>query len=140
MCDNKKSPERTYRIPTRNYVSVTGRVVRPMDLIYTPSGKPMLRLTLASNQRWRGENGEWQEKVSFIPILMFGQNAQKVAERMSRGMPLDVEGRLQSSQWTDKGGNTRYGMDIVTSRVQILETPASSEMAQAWFSQNAEDF
>jgi single-strand DNA-binding protein len=51
---------------------------------------------------------------------LWGKSAESLAEYLTKGKQIYVEGRLQTRQWDDKDGNKRYTTEIRGDRVVLL--------------------
>ncbi len=108
------------RLPEQNSVTLVGRLTRDPELRYTAKGQAMCRFDIAVNRRYKDTAGTWQDDVSFIPIVVWGEAAARCGERLKKGFPTHVEGRLQSRQWETKEGQKRTTLEVVARRVQFL--------------------
>jgi single-strand DNA-binding protein len=65
--------------------------------------------------------GEWKDAdPTFVPIIVWGDQAERCGERLKKGSPVHVEGRLQTNKWEGNDGIKRSRLEVVASRVQIL--------------------
>jgi single-strand DNA-binding protein len=123
-----------YRIPNLNSVVISGRVTADSVLSYTESGAAYLRFSIASNRNYKDKSGEWKEETTFVNITLWGNQAERLSEKIKKGVPVLVEGRL-SSYTREADGFKRTEVKINAFRVQVLlksttpytETEAESE-------------
>lgn len=115
------------RLPYQNFVLLTGRLTQEPELRYTPSGHAVCRLRLAVNRRYKDSEGKFQEETCFVPVIIWRQTALTCSEKLYKGSPILVEGRLRSRDWIDKDGRKQHTLEIVARRVQILEYEAAPE-------------
>ena len=108
-----------YRIPNINSVLITGRATADSILSYTESGTAYLRFRIASNRNYRDKNGEWKEETTFAGVTLWGNQAERLSERIKKGAPVVVEGRL-SSYTREVDGLKRTDISINAFRVQVL--------------------
>lgn len=108
------------RLPEQNNVTLVGRLTRDPETRFTGKGQSMCRFDIAVNRRYKDNAGSWQDDVSFIPVLVWGDSATRCGERLKKGFPVHVEGRLQSRQWETKEGQKRTSIEVVARRVQFL--------------------
>lgn len=109
------------RLPTLNFVILTGRLVQDPELRFTPSGKAVSRLRMASSRPYKDPSGNWQEDTLFIDITAWGDLAERVSRRLTRGSPIMVQGRLRSRTWESETGQKRTAYEIVAFSIQSLE-------------------
>ena len=108
-----------YRVPNINLVVISGRATADSILSYTESGAAYLRFRIASNRNYRDKNGEWKEETTFTGITLWGSQAERLSERIKKGTPVVVEGRL-SSYTREVDGFKRTEVSINAYRVQVL--------------------
>ena len=108
------------RLPDQNNVTLVGRLTRDPEVRYTAKGQAVCRVDIAVNRRYKDGTGNWQDMASFIPIVVWGESAARCGEKLKKGMPIHVEGRLQSRAWETKEGQKRTSIEVVARRVQFL--------------------
>jgi single-strand DNA-binding protein len=69
---------------------------------------------------WNDKAGQKQEKTEWHRIVLWGKSAESLAEYLTKGKQIYVEGRLQTRQWDDKDGNKRYTTEIRGDRIVLL--------------------
>ena len=85
------------RLHQLNDVKLVGRLTRDPELRYTPKGQAVCRLRLAVSRRYKDKaTQEWKEEASFIPVVVWREAAERCGERLKKGSPVYVEGRLRS--------------------------------------------
>ena len=85
-----------------NKVILAGNLTRDPELRYTPSGTAIAKFGLAVNRRWKDQNGEMKDEVTFVDIDAFGKQAETIGQYLKKGRPILIEGRLKLDQWEDK--------------------------------------
>lgn len=109
------------RLLQLNSAQLVGRLTRDPELRFTTSGLPVCRFDLAVNRRYKDKTGEWKDDTSFIPVVVWREAGQRCGEKLKKGSPVFVEGRLKSKSWETKDGQKRSGLEIEALRVQFLE-------------------
>ena len=88
------------RLHSLNDLKIVGRLTKDPELRYTTQGTPVGRFRLAVGRRFKDRNsGEWREEVAFIPCTVWRDTAERVNQRLKKGSPVFVEGRLKSRDW-----------------------------------------
>ena len=106
-----------------NQAMVLGNLTKDPELRYTPNGHPVMNFSIATNREWFDKNTqEKKEAVEFHNIVFWGKAAEILAQYVSKGNKLLVQGRLQTRNWEDKNGVKRYITEIV-GRDFVLLTP-----------------
>ena len=109
------------RIPEQNFVLIAGRLTRDPELRFTQKGQGVSLFDVAVNRRYKDlTTGEWKDDTVFVPVTVWGQMAERCKEKLKKGSPVHVEGRLASSEYTDKTGQKRKVMKVTARRVQFL--------------------
>lgn len=103
-----------------NKVILVGNLGRDAELRYTPGGAAVATLNMATTEVWNDKSGQKQEKTEWHRVVLWGKTAESLAEYLTKGKQIYVEGRLQTRQWDDKDGNKRYTTEIRSDRVVLL--------------------
>ncbi len=116
------------RLPMLNLVVLSGRLTQEPELRYTPSGKAVTRLRLAVPRRFKDQNGEWRDETLFIDVTAWGPLAERSADRLGKGSPVLVQGRLRSRSWESDTGQKRTAVEVVAFSIQFLEKAQPEEI------------
>jgi len=104
-----------------NKVILIGNLGKDPEVKYTPSGMAVARFTLATNERTKDKEGNWQDKTEWHNLVAFQRTAEIVGEYLKKGRSCYVEGRLQTSSWDDKeSGQKRYRTEIIVNDLVLL--------------------
>lgn len=97
-----------------NKVILAGNLTRDPELRYTPKGTAVAKLSLAVNRRFKGEDGQQREEVTYVDIDAFGKQAETISQHLKKGGGILVEGRLKLDQWDDKQtGQKRSRLGVI---------------------------
>lgn len=107
-------------ISMKNKVQLIGNLGNDPELKNVGNGQAMLRLRLATNERYKGADGEWKENTQWHPIVVWGKQAEKMATLVRKGSGLVVEGRLVQRSYESKEGEKRYSTEVVLNEYQLL--------------------
>ncbi|MDR1933175.1 MAG: single-stranded DNA-binding protein [Spirochaetales bacterium] len=119
-----------------NYVVLVGRLTRDASLKFTNSGLPICEFSLAINRRVR--QGEvWTDEAHFFDITLFGKQGEAIAQYMTKGTQIAVEGELRLDRW-EQDGQKRSKIKIIGNNVQLLGSRGggSSGGGQSRFQKN----
>jgi len=114
-----------------NKVILVGNLGQDPEVRYTPSGSAVANFSIATNESWKGKDGQDQERTEWHKIVVWGKQAENCGEYLSKGRTVYIEGRLQTRDWTDKEGVKRYTTEIVANTVQFLGGPGGAKGAGA---------
>ena len=96
-----------------NKVILVGNLGQDPDVRFTPNGKAVANLTLATSESWKDQQGQMQEKTEWHRVVMFGKLAEIAGEYLKKGSQIYVEGKLQTRKWQDQQGQDKYTTEIV---------------------------
>ncbi|MCL5006118.1 MAG: single-stranded DNA-binding protein [Acidobacteria bacterium] len=116
-----------------NKVILIGRVGRDPEVKYTPSGSPVAKFSLATDETFKDRNGAQQRRTEWHNIVAWNKLAEICGEYLSKGKQIYIEGSIRSRQWEDQSGNKRTSYDIIARTMQMLGSKADSERAAAAF-------
>ncbi len=103
-----------------NKAILIGNLTRDPELRSLPSGIKVCSFSLATNRVWKDKGGARQESTDYHNVVVFGRQAETVAQYMKKGSSILVEGRIQSRSWDDKAsGEKKYRTEIVADRTQF---------------------
>lgn len=107
-----------------NTVVIAGRTAKDPEIKVTPSGTAVLSLSLAVNDTKKNAQGEWEEIANFFDCVLFGERAERIAQYITKGSKLTVNGRLHQNRWQAQDGTNRSSVSII---VQDIELPPRTQ-------------
>jgi single-strand DNA-binding protein len=110
-----------------NKVILVGRLGSDPELRYTTNGSPVANFNLATNESWVEKDGKKQEKTEWHRIVVFGKVAELCSKYLTKGKQTYIEGKLQTRQWQDKDGQTKYTTEVQALSVQFIGDKNTSE-------------
>lgn len=106
---------------TINKAFITGNITRDVELRSTGGGLSVANFTVAVNERVKNNStGDWEDRANFIDCTMFGKRAEALAQYLTKGVKVSIEGRLRWSQWEDKNGGKRSKIEVVVDEVELM--------------------
>jgi single-strand DNA-binding protein len=104
-----------------NRVTLIGNLGKDPEVKFTPSGTPVAKIALATNERFKDKNGEWQDRTEWHNIVLWQRLAEIAGEYLKKGGKVYIEGRLQTRSWEDKNTNQKkYMTEVVASDLVLL--------------------
>lgn len=104
-----------------NKVVIAGRLTRKPELRKTPGGVSVTDLLVALNREFVTGNGDRQQEVCFVDVVVWGKQADICAQLLDCSSLVLVEGRLQLDVWHAKEGEKRCKLRVAAERVQFIE-------------------
>ena len=103
-----------------NKVILIGRLTRDPETRFMPNGDAVCNFSLATNETWKDQNGQKQEKVEFHAITLYRKLAEIAGQYLKKGSLIYLEGKIQSRKYTDKQGVERTAYEIIGNEMKIL--------------------
>jgi len=120
-----------------NKVILVGNLGQDPELRHTGTGTAVCNLRLATNESYKDASGEWVERTEWHSIVAWGRLGEVCGEYLKKGSQVYFEGSLQTRQYDDKDGVTKYSTEIKAREMMMLSggesrgpkpsAPASSE-------------
>src|SRR5690625_2817582 len=108
-----------------NRTVLVGRLVRDVDLRYTPNGVAVANFTIACNRPFKSRDGD--QEADFINCVVWRKPAENTAQYTKKGSLVGVDGRLQSRTYDDKDGKKVFVTEVVADSVQFLEPKGNNQ-------------
>jgi len=105
-----------------NKVLIMGNLTRDPELKQTPNNQSVAQIGIAMNRKFKDRDGNMREEVTFVDCEAWGRTAEVMAQYLSKGKPVFVEGRLKLDQWQDKEGNNRSKLKVVIESFQFIDS------------------
>ncbi|MDO5512188.1 single-stranded DNA-binding protein [Corynebacterium sp.] len=114
-------------------ITVVGNVVADPELRFTPSGAAVANFRVASTPRvFNRDSGQYEDgEALFLTCNVWRQAAENVAESLSKGMRVIVNGRLKQRSYQTKEGENRTVFEI-----EVDEVGPSLKFASAQINRN----
>ncbi|MEV7092869.1 single-stranded DNA-binding protein [Amycolatopsis sp. NPDC051045] len=95
-------------------ITVIGNLTSDPELRFTPSGAAVANFTVASTPRTLDkQSGEWKDgEALFLRCNIWRQAAENVAESLTRGARVVVQGRLKQRSFETKEGEKRTVVEL----------------------------
>ncbi|MEL6615717.1 MAG: single-stranded DNA-binding protein [Bacteroidota bacterium] len=103
-----------------NKVILVGNLGSDPELRYTGSGTAVCNFSLATSESYKDRDGNQVENTEWHRIVAWARLAEICGEYLKKGRQVYIEGQLQTRQWEDKDGNTRYTTEIKAREMQML--------------------
>ena len=110
-----------------NSITMVGNLVADPILRYTSTGKAVTNARVAVNDRIN-VGGQWQDKTTFINVVVWGQQAENFAGSVGKGTRVQFTGRLETREYTPEGGNPATDRQFFT-EVNVQEIAVSCKFA-----------
>lgn len=111
-----------------NKANLTGRLVRSPDTRSTRDGMTITRYTIAVDRRFRREG---EPDADFLDVVAFGKAGDFADKYFTKGMKVEVSGRIQTGTYTNKDGVKVKTFDIIVEEQGFAESRQAQKQAPA---------
>ena len=126
-----------------NKVILVGNLGKDPEIRYTPSGTAVAKFTIATNERFKDKDGQWQDRTEWHNLVAFARTAEIVGEYLKKGRTVYIEGSLRTSSWDDKEtGQKKYRTEVMVNDLVLLGggQEDSSSGGRGGYSRNTASF
>jgi len=114
-----------------NKVNLIGHLGQDPEVRFLPSGQAVANFSMATSDKWKGKDGEMNERTEWHRVTVYGKLAEICRDFLIKGRQVYVEGRLQTKDWTDKEGIKRKQTEIIASEVIFLGSGKSERASSS---------
>jgi single-strand DNA-binding protein len=112
-----------------NKVLLIGNLGRDAETKFTPSGAAVTRFSVATKRSWKDQaSNEWKEETNWTNVTLW--RAENLANYLTKGKQVYVEGRLHTRSYDDKDGKKVYATDVVAEEVILLGGRGDAESGE----------
>lgn len=122
-----------------NKIIIVGNLGRDPELRYTPQGNAVCSFSVATNEKRKDKNGDFQDVTTWFRITLWGKQAEAASKYLTKGRPVYIEGRLRIEEYTDKDGNNRQSLEVTATDMQFIGSRGDEAMSASAGS-SANDF
>lgn len=100
-----------------NRVLLLGNVGADPELKQTQGGTSVLKIRLATTERYQDKSGTWTDRTDWHSVVVWGKRAEGLHKVLAKGSQIFVEGALKTSSYEDRDGNKRYKTEVTANKV-----------------------
>lgn len=117
----------------KNKVNLIGRVGAKPEMQVFDSGARKVRLSVATNERYKQKNGEWTDNTQWHNVIAWGNQVDRITKVLDKGAEVVIEGRLVNRSYEDKAGVRHFITEIEMSDFLLVsrKTETQNETAKA---------
>jgi len=106
----------------RNRVQLIGRLGQDPEVKTLESGKKVTNFTMATNETYKGADGNKTEETTWHNIVAWNGLAEISSKYLKKGKEVCIEGRITYRSYTDKNGVPKSVTEIVASDLILLSS------------------
>ena len=112
-----------------NKVMIIGHLGQDPEMRYTPTGRPVTTMRIATSRTWKSADGERRSETEWFTVVAWGNLAEICNQYLAKGRHVYFEGRLHNRRWEDSDGNKRLTTEIVADQMLMLDERADDKEA-----------
>ena len=112
-----------------NRVLLLGNLGADPELKMTQGGTAVLKIRLATNERYQDKAGVWQDRTEWHSVVVWSKRAESLHKVLTKGSTIFVEGSLRTTSYEDRDGNKRSKTEISANRVILVGGRGSASRA-----------
>jgi single-strand DNA-binding protein len=110
-------------------IILVGNLGRDPEMRYAPSGDPITNFSMATSEKWTGQDGQKQERTIWWRVSVWGKQAETVNQYLKKGSKVLVEGSMVADPktgnprlWSGQDGQTRASFEVRAQAVKFLSS------------------
>ena len=104
-----------------NKVILIGNLGKDPEMKFTQGGMPVAKFSIATNERFKDKEGNWQDRTEWHNIVAFQRLAEIIGQYLKKGGKCYIEGSLRTGSWDDKEtGKKMYKTEIIANELVLL--------------------
>src|SRR3954452_65307 len=100
---------------TRNQLTTIGFTGNDAEADYTPNGSLVVTISVATKERWKDADGNWQTRTDWHRVVSLGKQAE-FTRTLTKGSYVMVQGAVRTREYERDGAKYR----IVESRADPI--------------------
>lgn len=113
-----------------NKVTLIGHAGGEPDSRTLDTGAQVARVSLATNESYKDQEGNWQQKSEWHNLIFWRDLAERAGSQIKKGSTVYVEGKISYRKYTDKEGAEKQVTDIVVNTFRVLDKREKQEAQQ----------
>ena len=106
-----------------NLTVLQGRICQDLELKQTQNGTMVTSFSIAVDRAYK--KGE-EKQTDFIPVVVWGKQAEIVTKYFKKGNRIGIEGRIQVRKYTDSNGNNRTAFEVVANNIHFVDSKSDN--------------
>jgi len=115
-------------------IILVGNLGRDPEMRYAPSGDPITNFSMATSEKWTGQDGQRQERTIWWRVSVWGKQGETVNQYLKKGSKVLVEGTMVADPktgnprlWQGQDGQTRASFEVRAQAVKFLSSRSESD-------------
>jgi len=104
----------------KNRVQLIGNLGNDPEMVKLESGKKLAKFSLATNDKYKNQNGEKIQETQWHNVIAWGSIAEVTEKYLKKGSEIILDGKLTHRNYDDKEGNKKYITEVIANEILIL--------------------
>jgi single-strand DNA-binding protein len=113
---------RTSMNTLKNKVNLIGRLGAKPVMQAFESGAKKMRLSVATNERYKNKKGEWEDNTQWHTVIAWGKLCDRIEKVLNKGSEVVIEGRIVNRSYETKEGEKRFSTEIELNEFVVLNS------------------
>jgi len=122
-----------------NKVILLGNLGKNPELRYTGSGTAVASFSIATNEGYKDQDGNWVDKTEWHNLVAWKKLAEVCGQYLQKGSKVMIIGKLQTRSYDDKNGVRRYTTEVVISELVMLDSREKQDDQESPAHQDTDD-
>jgi len=105
-----------------NRVTLIGNLGDDPELRYTQSNTAVCNMSVATNESYTDSDGNEVQNTEWVDVVAWGRLGEVCNEYLEQGSQTYFEGKLQTREWEDQDGKTRYSTEVKAQEMMFLDS------------------
>jgi single-strand DNA-binding protein len=109
-------------------IILVGNLGRDPEMRFTGSGEPITNFSIATSEKWTGQDGQKNERTIWWRVSVWGKQAEIANEYLKKGRRVLVEGSMVADPktgtprlWTGQDGTSRASFEVRAQTIKFLD-------------------
>jgi len=101
-----------------NEIKLLGNMTAAPEIKQITAGNSVANFSIATNRRYK-QGDEWKSEVTYHNIVVWGTQAERLADYAKKGTRIMVAGRINNRSW-EKDGVKQYRTEIIADNIYLI--------------------
>lgn len=115
----------------KNNVQLIGHMGADPEVKTLDNGSKVARIRVATTERFKNKNGEWQDDTTWHNIVAWENLAERAEKYLNKGSHILIEGKLTSRSYVDNKGEKKYIYEVRATNFLLLDKRENMSEAPA---------
>jgi single-strand DNA-binding protein len=110
-----------------NKVILIGNLGKDPEVRYLDNGVAVANMSIATTENYKNKEGDRVSQTEWHDVVLWRGLAEIAEKYLKKGSSVYIEGKIRTNKWVDKDENTRYKIEILADKLNMLARSGNSE-------------